>query len=139
MDAFRRSRAQALRRSQTVAEKALWRLLKRLPLEHTHFRRQAPIGPYVADFACLTGKVLIEVDGASHTTPEGIARDEERTRFLETGGYRVLRFWNNEIFDNPDGVLETIRLALPTLPMQGAPTEHPTPAARRRPSPSRGG
>lgn len=118
IDQFRRSRARALRNAETSAERALWRLLKSLPLKGTHFRRQAPVGPYIADFACLSQRLLIELDGPSHAMPDGQAHDLRRTAFLEAEGYRILRFWNSELFENPDGVLETIRLALPASALQ---------------------
>jgi very-short-patch-repair endonuclease len=109
---FRQATAHRLRANQTSAEQRLWRNLDRIPLLRTHFRRQAPIGPYVADFACLRAKLLIEVDGPSHAEPGAAERDLERTRWLEREGYRVLRFWNDEVFENIDGVLDTIYAAL---------------------------
>jgi very-short-patch-repair endonuclease len=109
---FRLGTARRLRANETDAEQRLWRHLDRVPLLRTHFRRQAPIGPYVVDFACLSAKLLVEVDGPSHTEPGASERDHARTCWLESEGYRILRFWNHEVFENIDGVLDTIYAAL---------------------------
>ena len=109
---FRVATARTLRANATPAENILWRVMKRIPVLETHFRRQVAIGPYVADFGCLSGRLLIEVDGPSHTEPGAPAHDAARTLWLETEGYRVIRFWNQEIYDNIDGVLDTIHAAL---------------------------
>jgi very-short-patch-repair endonuclease len=90
------------------AEALLWRHLKRLELRGSHFRRQMPIGRFVADFAWPAAKLIIEVDGSQHGSVEGQARDDARTRWLEAEGYRVMRFWNNDITENTEGVLESI-------------------------------
>ena len=114
----------------------------------THFRRQVPIGPYVADFACLASRLLIELDGSQHGDRANKAKDDKRTRWLELEGYRVIRFWNNDIAENLDGVLDTIHAALygsrdvdsVALKHMRRKRLHPTPArVARRPSPSRGG
>jgi len=81
-----------LRRATTDAEKKLWWHLRRLPVEGTHFCRQAPIGPFLADFACHDRRLIIEVDGSQHGEPEGLAADAQRSAFLRSRGYRVLRF-----------------------------------------------
>ena len=107
-------RAQALRQNQTNAEGLLWHYLSRKQLAGYRFRRQQPIGPYIADFACLTEKLLIELDGGQHA--EQTASDNRRDRFLQEKGYRVLRFWNHEVFENCFGVLESIYAALPHHP-----------------------
>jgi len=96
----------------TEAEHKLWRALKAVPLTGTHFRRQVPIGPYVADFGCLAARLLIEIDGGHHSEDVVAAADRKRQAWLEEEGYRVLRFWNPEITDNMDGVLDTIYAAL---------------------------
>jgi very-short-patch-repair endonuclease len=70
------------------------------------FRRQYPIGPYIADFCCTKERLIVEVDGGHHD--EQLARDEERTAYLEREGYRVLRFWNNEVMSKLEGVFERI-------------------------------
>ena len=77
----------------------------------SHFRRQATIGPYFADFACHERRLVIEVDGGQHNERSRAALDEKRTRFLEAHGYRVMRFWNNEVMGNIEGVLQIIFLA----------------------------
>ena len=116
IDRFRRETARRLRREETSAEARLWQAIDRVPLLGTHFRRQAPIGPYVADFACLKHKLIVEVDGPSHTTEAGRQRDAARTRWLEAQGYRVLRFWNADVYNDLDAVLDTIFAALPPDP-----------------------
>ena len=108
MRAFRLAAAKRLRANQTKSERKLWDALRGLPLAGTHFRRQVPIGPYVVDIACPDAKLVIEVDGAHHAEKENADRDAQRTRWLEGEGYRVLRFWNSDVTDNPSGVLESI-------------------------------
>jgi very-short-patch-repair endonuclease len=107
-----------------------------------------PVGPYVADFACLASRLVIELNGSHHGDEPNKQQDEVRTRWLETEGYRVLRFWNNDITTNLDGVLDTIYAALyGSREAEATPLkhlrrtkDHPTPArSARRPSPSRGG
>jgi very-short-patch-repair endonuclease len=98
-------RARALRRDATEAEKKLWQHLRQPPFKEHHFRRQATIGPYFADFATHQAKLVIEVDGGQHS---GSASDEVRTRYLEANGYCVLRFWNNDVLTNVSGVLSAI-------------------------------
>jgi very-short-patch-repair endonuclease len=97
--------ARTLRRQSTDAENRLWYYLRGRRLEGVKFVRQFPIGPHVADFACRELHVVIEVDGGQHT-PEA---DAPRTQIIEVFGYRVLRFWNNDVLQNTEGVLETIR------------------------------
>ena len=107
-------KAQALRRTQTNAEGLLWHYLCNKQLGGYKFRRQQPIGPYIADFACLSQKLLIELDGSQHAARQNY--DEKRDAFLREKGYRVLRFWNNEVFENCFGVLERIYAVLPHHP-----------------------
>ena len=92
----------------------MWHYLSRKQLAGYRFRRQQPIGPYITDFACLPEKLLIELDGGQHA--ERTASDNRRDRFLQEKGYRVLRFWNHEVFENCFGVLESIYAALPHHP-----------------------
>ena len=102
--------ARALRKNQTDAEKLLWYRLRNRQLAGCKFRRQQIIGPYITDFLCLEPKLIIELDGGQHS--EQKEQDEQRTRFLESMGYQVLRFWNNEVLGNPDSVLEAIRMTV---------------------------
>ena len=104
------SRARDLRRNATDAEKALWRGLRE-SFPSARFRRQVPIGPYFADFFSFSAKLIVEVDGGQHA--EAAAYDAARTRSLEAQGYRVLRFWNNDVLNNLAGVLSAIAAALP--------------------------
>ena len=100
--------ARILRRNMTDAEKRLWSHLRNRQLQDAKFRRQAPIGGYIADFLCAEAKLIVEADGGQHTP----ASDAERTAFLEAQGYRVIRFWNNDILENTQGVLAQIADAL---------------------------
>ncbi|HEY6257899.1 MAG TPA: endonuclease domain-containing protein [Xanthobacteraceae bacterium] len=96
----------------TNAERKLWWHLNRLPNPNAHFRRQATIGQYYADFACHHHRLVIEVDGGGHAEDQQIAADARRTAFLNARGYRVLRFWNNAVFNQIEGVMSTIHQAL---------------------------
>jgi len=119
-DAMRLDFAKELRRNQTPEEGRLWQAVKAKRLAGAKFRRQVPIGPYVADFVCVAARLVVELDGSQHG--EAVEADAERTRYLESKGYRVLRFWNNEVAGNLDGVLRSIELALregPTSPSSG--------------------
>ena len=131
---FRRERAKQLRSNTTEPEQALWRALKRIPVYGSHFRRQVPIGRYVADFACLKARLIIELDGGHHAQGDIAARDAVRTRWLEREGYRVIRFWNTELANNLSGVLDTIYAALYGSPQTEA-TAFPTPPRRLRADP----
>ena len=112
IDRFRRVSARRLRAKATETEVLLWKRLRTIGTEGTHFRRQVPIGPYVADFACLAARLVIELDGSQHNTERRKAKDQVRTRWLESEGYRVIRFWNSDLAHNIDGVLETVYAAL---------------------------
>ncbi len=90
----------------------LWRALKEIPLEGTHSRRQAPIGPYVVDFFCPAKRLIIELDGEHHNEEETAERDRKRQLWLEKAGYRVVRFWNSEITGDLHAVLERIYVEL---------------------------
>jgi len=116
-----RTRARSLRRDPTDAERTIWNAFRAHKLSGASFRRQTPIGPYVADFVCHAAKLVIELDGGQHFEQEHIKRDARRDEFLASKGYRVLRFNNHDAMTNRDGVLETIAAALaltpsPTLP-----------------------
>jgi primosomal protein N' (replication factor Y) len=97
------TRARALRRSLTEEERRLWYALRR-NAQGAHVRRQHPIPPFVADFACITARIVIEVDGGQH----GDARDAARDAALHAAGWKVLRYWNNEVRGNLDGVVQDI-------------------------------
>ncbi|GAB2175898.1 endonuclease domain-containing protein [Dongia sp. agr-C8] len=99
-------RAKRLRAEMTDAEKKLWFRIRLRQLGGHHFRRQVSIGACVVDFACLKQKLIIEVDGGQHDWRK--EEDDSRTRILETRGYCVIRFWNNEVLQNIDGVLHVI-------------------------------
>jgi len=114
--------ARRLRKTPTDAEKRLWSCIREKQLDGFRFRRQQSIGDYVADFFCPQAKLIVEVDGGQHADS---ARDDVRTQWLESQGYRVVRFWNNDVLGNTDGVVERILEALragpptPTLPLKG--------------------
>lgn len=116
-----RDRARQLRRDQTDAEQTLWARLRDRQLCGAKFRRQHPIGPFVTDFCCPKRKLVVELDGGQHA--EEIAADQKRSRFLEAQGYRVLRFWNNDVLSDTASVLERIAEVL------GDP--HPSPLPER--------
>jgi very-short-patch-repair endonuclease len=97
-----------LRKRQTDAEKLLWRHLRGKQVEGFRFRRQQPIGRYIVDFVCLEKRLILEIDGGQHDIEND--KDQERTNWLMSEGYRVLRFWNIDVLTNLEGVLETIRL-----------------------------
>ena len=92
----------------TEQEKVLWNILRNNQFYGLKFRRQVPIGNYVADFVCEIHNVIIELDGGQHNVPENIEKDKQRTDFLESKGYKVLRFWNDDVDKNLDGVCEVI-------------------------------
>lgn len=105
-------RARSLRRLQTKQEYELWQKLRNRQLEGIKFRRQVPIWNYIADFVSNEKKIIIEVDGRQHNKKLIKVYDMERTQALELKGFKVLRFWNNDISNSIDGVLEKIRSAL---------------------------
>jgi len=102
--------ARELRKNQTDAEKLLWSRLRNRQLEGCKFRRQEPIGPFIVDFVCLEIALILELDGGQHSMQR--ERDDQRTHYLQTLGYRVLRYWNHEVLNEIDAVLETIRNAV---------------------------
>ena len=116
-----RQRARALRQDLTKAERIIWYGLRAHRLEGAGFRRQTPIGPYIADFVSHAAKLIIEIDGGQHFDNAGEARDRRRDAFLAIKGFRVLRFSNHDVMTNRVGVLETIAAAVreartPSLP-----------------------
>ncbi|GLQ10840.1 hypothetical protein GCM10007913_27720 [Devosia yakushimensis] len=121
------ARARSLRADQAIPERVLWPLLKMFQKSGVKFRRQVPIGAYVADFACHHPKLVIELDGDTHATPDALQHDERRTAFLNNAGYRVLRFTNGDLATNQDGIWQLIAATLDDL------------SAPSLPSPLRGG
>ena len=115
-----RQRARSMRSQQTGAEHRLWQILRAKRLAGYKFKRQLPIDDYIVDFACLNERLIIEADGGQHSEN---TRDRRRDEYLREQGFRVLRFWNNDIFNNEEGVLTSILNALqsplsPTPPPQ---------------------
>lgn len=102
------SLAKALRRNQTEAERILWSKLRNMQLGEVKFRRQQPIGNYVVDFVSFDKKLVIEIDGGQHNEAQTREKDEQRTLWLEGEGFHVVRFWNNDVLLNLEGVLSRI-------------------------------
>jgi very-short-patch-repair endonuclease len=119
------NRARRLRHEMTDAEKKVWQFLRSRQMAGLHFRRQVPLGRYIADFVCHDAALIVEIDGGQHD----VASNEEiaRTKFLEGEGYRVLRFWNNAVLANPKGVHALIEQAL----QQDHPLPDPPPSKGR--------
>ena len=115
-------RARELRNNPTEAEKRLWAALRNCQIFDTRFNRQVPIGPFICDFVARSPRLVIETDGGQHAAS---AEDAGRTAFLESRGYRVIRFWNNDVLENIDGVVSEIERVLKDMPS-------PTPPARGR-------
>jgi very-short-patch-repair endonuclease len=112
-----------MRREQTPAEHRLWQILRAKRLAGFKFKRQLPIDGYIVDFACLKQRLIIEADGGQHAESP---RDTVRDAYLEAQGFRILRFWNNDIFNNEEGVLTAVLMALET------PLPNPSPAKWER-------
>ena len=109
--------AKHLRSSSTDAERMLWRHLRSRQLADFKFRRQQVIAPYIVDFVCMERRLVVEIDGGQHA--ERQKEDARRTAFLESAGFHVIRFWNNEVLANLDGVMSAIQGALNTPPHPG--------------------
>lgn len=107
-----RNRARSLRRDMTKSETVLWTALKGRALDGWKFRRQHPVGPYIAVFACLEAKTIVEVDGATHNTAAELEHDRNRTKFLEAEGFSIVRVTNAGIYEDLDGVVRVISKAL---------------------------
>ena len=114
--------ARRLRRNQTDAERVLWFRLRDRRLAGWKFKRQVPIDRFIVDFFCADGKLIVELDGGQHD--KNREQDSDRTRILEAMSYLVLQFWNHDVLQNTNGVLEEI---LSTLPQQSFKPPHPTP------------
>ncbi|ABE40036.1 endonuclease domain-containing protein [Rhodopseudomonas pseudopalustris] len=124
-----RAFAKTLRAGATDAERALWRLLRSRRLAHLKFRRQVPIGSWIVDFVCFEQRLIVEADGSQHADSE---RDQARDQDLMDRGFRILRFWNNDILARSQAVLESIWDAVPD-PSPGC-----APDGAHPPSPTRG-
>jgi very-short-patch-repair endonuclease len=106
--------ARRLRKQMTDAERSLWHLLRRKQIDSHRFRKQVPIGRYIVDFACLDARLVIELDGGQHT--DATDADRQRDDWLRSQGFRVLRFWNNDVLKNQDGVMQVVLEALEAKP-----------------------
>ena len=106
------SKARRLRKESTDAERAMWRLLRNRLFADRKFRRQVPVGPYVVDFVCFEERLIVELDGGHHQRREDY--DGERTRWLTSQGFRVIRFWNNQVLNGPVSVQEALLAELET-------------------------
>jgi adenine-specific DNA-methyltransferase len=121
--------ARALRRQMTDAERLLWRHLRNRELGGWKFRRQYPVGPFIVDFICVEKNVVIEVDGGQHAENEAL--DLQRSAYLNRMGYRVLRFWNNEVLQETEAVLTAIFAILADAP-KNSPSPRPSPPSGER-------
>jgi very-short-patch-repair endonuclease len=104
-------RARAMRHEPTEAERALWKRLRFRQINGLKFRRQVPVGPFIADFLCFEVRLILEVDGSQHAEDRA-DYDLRRTAYLERQGYRVLRFWNGDVLARPESVMEAIDAAI---------------------------
>lgn len=111
-----------LRKKQTEAEKKIWFHLRNRHFEGLKFRRQHSIGPFITDFCCIEKKIVIEVDGSQHI--QNKIYDDNRTKYLNQNGYKVIRFWDNDVLNRCDSVLEAVRIELNPYP-------HPNPLPER--------
>lgn len=114
------ARARALRNNATDAERVLWQAISARKVSGIRFNRQVPVGPFICDFVARSLGLVIEVDGGQHED----AVDAERTRYIEAQGFRVIRFWNNDVLGNLDGVIEDIMRVVADMPS-------PTPSRKR--------
>jgi len=119
----RTDRARELRRDSTAAERALWALLRAWQLDGHKFRRQAPIGPYIVDFACKEKQLVVELDGSQHQ--DRTAYDARRTAWLNAKGYEVVRLWNNDVLEDPEAAARH-HTARPLIPPKGREAGPPT-------------
>jgi very-short-patch-repair endonuclease len=126
------AQSRRLRRDMTEPERRLWWHLRRVRFGTSHFRRQAPIGPYFADFACHQKRLAIEIDGETHASPSASVRDESRSKYFRSHGYRVLRFWNNEVINDIESVVTVIHQAIAEQVLENPPPLTPPHASRGR-------
>ncbi|MBL9066598.1 MAG: DUF559 domain-containing protein [Sphingopyxis sp.] len=120
------ARSRELRNQATPAERALWAQLSNRRIAGIRFNRQFPIGPFICDFVSRSAKLIIEVDGGQHAVE--VAKDAARSAYLESQGYRVIRFWNNDVIERIDGVVSEIECALANMPS-------PNPSRKREGNP----
>ena len=106
--------AKSMRRQPTNAEALIWAALRGARMQGFKFKRQQPIGPYIVDFVCFEYGLIIEIDGGQHA--EDVSADQHRSNWLQSQGFRILRFWNNEVIERRDDVLESIIRALREYP-----------------------
>ncbi len=121
--------AKALRKQMTDAERLLWRHLRDRRLGGWKFKRQYPVGPYIVDFICVERNIVIEVDGGQHAEAE--EQDKERSAYLNRMGYQVFRFWNNQVLQETEPVLEAI-FAILSEGEQNSPSPQPSPPLGER-------
>ncbi|MBB4154906.1 very-short-patch-repair endonuclease [Sphingomonas jinjuensis] len=124
-------RARRLRRESTPAEAHFWSIVRNRGIAGCKFRRQQRFGPYVADFACHHAKLIVEIDGDTHSLPDGEAHDARRTAYIIQEGYRVMRFTNAEVIGNLDGVASALAAALAPSPSHSTAPSGPLPLPRR--------
>ena len=105
-----KTKARNLRQNSADVERVIWQILRNRQFHNLKFRRQYPIKPYIVDFICLEEKLIIEIDGGQHA--EQVEYDKARSVFLESRGFRIMRFWNNEVLENLEGVYDALTLAL---------------------------
>ena len=123
--------ARALRVGSTDAERLVWSKLRNRQVDGWKFRRQVPLGRFIVDFLCADAKLIVELDGGQHG--EALNYDAARTKWLNENGYQVVRFWNNDVMNNIDGVLQSLTLTLSQG--KGDIESKPTSATFRIPSP----
>ena len=111
-DPLATERARELRANSNEAEARMWSILRGKRLGGHKFRRQHPIGPFIADFVCLEARLVIEIDGETHGNRASEVLDTKRTAYIEKLGFRLIRFWNDAVFNATEGVVETIIAAL---------------------------
>jgi len=104
-----RENAKFLRKNMTQQEQKIWSVIRNRQFYGFRFLRQYVIGSYIVDFICRERNIIIEIDGGQHNTSESIVYDEERTKYLETKGYKIIRFWNCDIDNNIEGVYEELK------------------------------